>query len=348
MSLPRFSVRNPVAVNLLMVGRSSSAGGSCVVLGLVREFFPSIEAEQVLITVPYPGATPEEIERSRHAARRARDRRRDRHRRRSAPRSSRASRSSRPSSSRTPIATASLNDLRGEMDKVIPDLPDGAEEPEILEARPYIPVIAVVLHGGRARAPDARRGAEGARRPARHREHHGGRHHGLPQARDHRSRSCPTSSTSTASRSSRWAGPSSALNRDIPGGQLKGGEAYVRVRTDGRGSPTPAEIEKKIILTTPGRLHPSASRTGGARAATASRTRPSRARFQAVERACRSSCSRRPSRTRSRSREAVRSDYVDEKKEMLGGALKLDYTTDLSRFIEGRIDLMQRNATHGV
>ena len=33
------------------------------------------------------------------------------------------------------------------MDKVLPDLPDGAEEPEILEARPNIPVIAVVVHG---------------------------------------------------------------------------------------------------------------------------------------------------------------------------------------------------------
>ena len=40
--------------------------------------------------------------------------------------------------------------------------------------------------------------------------------------------------------------------------------------------------------------------------------------------------------------------YVNEKKTMLGGALTLSTTTDLSRIIEGRIDLMQRNALMGL
>ena len=53
---------NPVAVNLLMMG--ILVGGLICWLTMVREFFPRTETEQVLITIPYPGATPEEVERS--------------------------------------------------------------------------------------------------------------------------------------------------------------------------------------------------------------------------------------------------------------------------------------------
>ena len=48
MSLPRFSVRNPVAVNLLMV--ALLLGGIVAALSLVREFFPRMETEQVFVT----------------------------------------------------------------------------------------------------------------------------------------------------------------------------------------------------------------------------------------------------------------------------------------------------------
>ena len=62
MILARLSVRNPVAVNLLMLAIILS--GLYYWFDLVREFFPNAEAEQVFITVPYPGATPEEVEKS--------------------------------------------------------------------------------------------------------------------------------------------------------------------------------------------------------------------------------------------------------------------------------------------
>ena len=144
MSLPRFSVRNPVAVNLMMVG--VLGGGLICWLTMVREFFPRIEAEQILVTVPYPGATPEEIERSvtRLVEREIEDV------------DGIEEIAARVFEGVTILAAELdqdadrdrvLSDLRGEIDKVTPNLPDGAEEPEIVEARPYIPVIAVVLHG---------------------------------------------------------------------------------------------------------------------------------------------------------------------------------------------------------
>jgi hydrophobic/amphiphilic exporter-1 (mainly G- bacteria), HAE1 family len=61
MSLPRFSVNNPVLVGVLMV--TILGGGIYSGLTLTREMFPESRPNQVLITVVYPGANPEEIER---------------------------------------------------------------------------------------------------------------------------------------------------------------------------------------------------------------------------------------------------------------------------------------------
>ena len=50
MSLPSFSVKNPVAVNLLMW--MIIAGGLYHGFTLVREFFPQMEAEAISVTAP--------------------------------------------------------------------------------------------------------------------------------------------------------------------------------------------------------------------------------------------------------------------------------------------------------
>ena len=60
MSLPGFSVRNPVAVNLLMW--SVIAGGLVSAVTLTREFFPAFDTNLITVTVPYPGASPSETE----------------------------------------------------------------------------------------------------------------------------------------------------------------------------------------------------------------------------------------------------------------------------------------------
>ena len=59
-SLPRFSVDNPILVNLFMV--TVLGGGVYSSVTLVREFFPESRPNRVLITTLYPGATPTEVE----------------------------------------------------------------------------------------------------------------------------------------------------------------------------------------------------------------------------------------------------------------------------------------------
>jgi multidrug efflux pump subunit AcrB len=59
-SLPRFSVENPVLVNLAMF--AIIAGGAFGSLTLVREMFPESRPNSILVSTAYPGATPAEIE----------------------------------------------------------------------------------------------------------------------------------------------------------------------------------------------------------------------------------------------------------------------------------------------
>ncbi len=60
MSLTSFGVRKPVPVNLLMI--AILFGGAVLGLSLRREFFPESDPEQALVSMPFPGATPVEVE----------------------------------------------------------------------------------------------------------------------------------------------------------------------------------------------------------------------------------------------------------------------------------------------
>ncbi len=60
MSLARFGVRKPVPVNLLMV--AFLLAGTFAAMTLRREFFPESDPEMATVTMPYPGVTPQELE----------------------------------------------------------------------------------------------------------------------------------------------------------------------------------------------------------------------------------------------------------------------------------------------
>ena len=62
MSLSSFGVKNPVPVNLLMLAIFFAGGVSG--LQLRRAFFPESDPQAVLLTAPYPGADPQEVESS--------------------------------------------------------------------------------------------------------------------------------------------------------------------------------------------------------------------------------------------------------------------------------------------
>jgi len=60
--LIHFAVHNPVVANLAAL--VIVAAGLIFGLGIRREFFPEVRPNKVLVAAPYPGASPEEIERS--------------------------------------------------------------------------------------------------------------------------------------------------------------------------------------------------------------------------------------------------------------------------------------------
>jgi multidrug efflux pump subunit AcrB len=60
MSIPRFSVNNPIAANFLMI--FMLLGGSYYALTLPRELMPAFEPNMVNVTVMYPGSTPVDVE----------------------------------------------------------------------------------------------------------------------------------------------------------------------------------------------------------------------------------------------------------------------------------------------
>ena len=62
MSIPSFSVRNPVLVNMFMW--VILIGGALFSLTLVREMFPESRPNKILISSIYPGVQPEEIEKA--------------------------------------------------------------------------------------------------------------------------------------------------------------------------------------------------------------------------------------------------------------------------------------------
>ena len=60
MSLARFGVRKPVVANLVMF--AIIGAGIIFGVGLRREFFPYVESRMITVMAPYPGAAPEEVE----------------------------------------------------------------------------------------------------------------------------------------------------------------------------------------------------------------------------------------------------------------------------------------------
>ncbi|MFH1845367.1 MAG: efflux RND transporter permease subunit [bacterium] len=58
--LPRFSVSQPVLVNLLMIG--IFLGGGLALLSMPQELNPNISFNWVFVTILYPGASPQEVE----------------------------------------------------------------------------------------------------------------------------------------------------------------------------------------------------------------------------------------------------------------------------------------------
>ncbi len=353
MNLPGLSVRNPVAVNLVML--AVIVMGAYAGVTLTREFFPQIEVEQILVSVPYPGATPEEVEKSvtRLVEREVED----------VDGLDRIE--SRVYEGLTVIALELeegadrdrvLNDVRGEIDKVVPDLPDGAEEPEITEARPQIPVIALVLYGDvpettlheailqvRDDLLDLDEVTNLVITGWRDREI-------LVEIRPERLEQYGLTFEDVGTRLAR-------SNLDVPGGQLKGGLTNIRVRTLGEEQ-VGRRLEDLVVRTRPDgsaiRLRDIAVvREGFEDKVIRGRFRAPHGSVEAArspgpgQRAASLTVFKDPDQDAIEIANAVKA-YAAHHPSMAGGAIDVTVTTDLARFIEQRLDLMRRNAIMGL
>jgi len=338
-NLPRISVRNPVAVNLLMLFAILSGLHYWHVL--VREFFPNSEAEQIFVTVAYPGATPDEVEKSiTRRIERELDSIEDV-----------KEIESKVLEGLTIVQLTletggdrqrALNDVRTEMDKVKPDLPAGAEEPEISEVRPTIPVIGVVVYGDvtetRLREitkqvrddlldiPDVTRVIiSGMRDPEIWAEVD-------PERLDEYALTFAEVGRAIAS-----------TNLDLPGGQLKADEGNVRVRT--MGEKNRAKDVENIIV----RSRPDGSAVRLRDVATVRDTFEDRVEMgrYAGKPGTLITIFKTPEQDAIDIANRVKT-YVRDNPTRLSGAVSLAVTSDLARFIEQRLDLMTRNARLGL
>jgi multidrug efflux pump subunit AcrB len=60
MNLPKFGVKNPVPINLLMAGLILA--GIFSAFNLRRQFFPDMQFDKVMVSMAYPGASPEDVQ----------------------------------------------------------------------------------------------------------------------------------------------------------------------------------------------------------------------------------------------------------------------------------------------
>ncbi|MBW1979585.1 MAG: efflux RND transporter permease subunit [Deltaproteobacteria bacterium] len=145
MNLARFSVRNPVCVNLIMI---------CIlVMGVVlyntqmpKEIFPEFSKNQVIITTIYPGASPEEIE--KNVTIKIEDAINDLDDVDDIFSISQEGRSTVKLTVSPDVKSMAklLGDLQQKIDQ-ISDLPEDAEDPSIREVETNYPVITVSIYG---------------------------------------------------------------------------------------------------------------------------------------------------------------------------------------------------------
>lgn len=143
MSLASFGVRKPVPIRLLMWG--IIIGGIWTAFTIRREFFPETTPERASISLPYPGATPTEIEES--MARKVEDAVVE------LKQVEKVTTTISEGFGSMMVEFKDGEDIRKAIDDVenaidrLQDLPDDAEEIKVTEIEPNIPAIMVSLYG---------------------------------------------------------------------------------------------------------------------------------------------------------------------------------------------------------
>ena len=338
-SVPAFSVRNPVVVHLLTW--LLVASGAYVGWNLTREFFPATDPDQITVNVPFPGATAEEIERSvtRRIEREVED----------VDGVEKVESRIFEGSSITILSLEDrverevvLGDVRSAVDRATPDLPIDAEEPSVALQRPSMPVISVAVHGD---VPEERLGEV---------------------ARDVRDdlRTIPGVSLVAVSglreqeivvevspeRLEQFELDLGEISRvvaagnvELSGGVVESALGNVGIRTMGETLDV-QEIANRVLATGPEHGVVRLRDVADVRLEFEDRARSSRFGGQP---AVTMVIFKSPEDDALDISRAVK-EYVASQPERLGGSIHLTTTTDVSRFIQQRIDLMVRNGAWGL
>lgn len=339
MSFPSFSVRNPVVVNLAMV--LVVAAGLFTWSSMVREFFPAMDGDAIRVVVPYPGATPAEVEKG--VARQVE---------RAVGTVDRVEEVSTRIVEGLCVCTATLevgtemaralDDVRTAVDRVKPDLPEGAEDPAISEVQFTIPVIGVALAGD-VPEPVLRQVARRVRDDLLD----------LPgisiatlfgtRPREWRVEVRPDALEAYGLTFGEVTQAVAAGNLDLPGGQLKGDAGNIPVRTLGARD-LARDLEALAVRARADgrtvRLGDLADlREGYAETVQRGRFKGKPAALVTVF---------KTSDEDAIEISAAVKAYVRDHPTAAGGALTIEITTDLARLIQGRLDLMLGNAAQGM
>jgi len=338
-NIPRFAVRNPVTANLIMV--AIVVAGIVAGFNLRKEMFPNVDPEAIFVTVEFPGATPEEVERL--VARRI----------------ERAVEglddvdevvsnvyeglaAVRVDMDDSANRDRVLSDVRSAVDDVRAELPEGTEEPEIRQMRPILPVISIVVFGDvseetlRAAARRVREDvldlklvSEATVAGIRDREIWV---EILPERLEEYGL--------TFEEVGRVLGRS---NLDLPAGQLKSASGNIRVRTLGEHDRA-AEIASILVRSRPDGSAVRLSDLAHVRETFADTVE--RGRYEG-QRAAMITVFKNPEEDAVEIAETVKT-FVRDREGAFGDAIRLATSRDLSRFISQRLDLMVRNAHLGL
>ncbi|MDP7034433.1 MAG: efflux RND transporter permease subunit [Planctomycetota bacterium] len=339
MNIPRYSVRNPIAVNLMMW--LVILGGIFTWFDLLQELFPNSEPERVQVAIRFPGATPEEVEKL----------------------------VTRPVEKelmgiddvkevRADVFEAltildlqlksgghlhnTLSESRTAIGRILPNLPRQIEKPEIAEFEPQLPVINVIVYGD---SPE-----ENLRRVAREVREDLLERPGITKVlvagvreREIWIEIQPGKLDQYGISLEEIGRVLSQSNLDLPGGQLKSEQGNIRVRTLGELTRA-MDIETLVIR---GREDGTVVRLRDvARVRETFEDRVGRGRYDSSP-AVALTVLKTPDQDAVQIAREVR-NYVKTEGSKLGGSIRLAKMTDLAKLIDQRLELMKRNGRQGL
>lgn len=144
MSLPRFSVNNPVLVNMLTL--AVLVGGSVFALTLVREMFPESRPNRIAIMAVYPATQPDQLERAVTIKVEEAVRDVDGVERVNSTVSEGMSMTTLTLFNSVKDVDTVLQEVKNEVDS-LQDLPDDLEKITVTKIEPTLPVIMVAVYG---------------------------------------------------------------------------------------------------------------------------------------------------------------------------------------------------------